>query len=99
MRPINPHIVLAAAILLPGGGQVLNREPWRGLTFLFFTILLGAFTLRTAAPDVSLVGKLAGGLFVHAMAILDAYKRARIRMAVWSHRQAAQKGGVQPADR
>ena len=83
--PINPYLVLALAIILPGSGQVLNREPMRGLIFVFFIILLGAYTLKTAAPEVSLVGKYAGGLFVWAMAIFDAYKRARIRFEIWRH--------------
>lgn len=86
--PINPHLVLAAALVLPGSGQVLNREPVRGLIFVFFIILLGAYTLKTAAPEVSLVGKFAGGLFVWAMAIFDAYKRARIRFEIWRHANA-----------
>ena len=81
-------LVLAVAVALPGMGQVLNRQPVRGLIFVCFAILLGAFTLKTAAPDVSFVGKMAGGLFVWAMAILDAYKTARIRRAVWDHRNA-----------
>ena len=34
--PPNPYLVLVSAILLPGSGQVWNREPMRGLTFLFF---------------------------------------------------------------
>lgn len=86
--PPNPYLVLASAIVLPGSGQVWNREPLRGLIFLFFMLLLGGFTLKTAAPDVSFVGKFAGGFFVWAMAIFDAYKRARIRYAVWAHRTA-----------
>lgn len=83
--PPNPHLVLAAAILLPGVGQVMNRQPVRGLIFVGFIILLGGFTLKTAAPDVSFVGKVAGGLFVWAMSIFDAYKTARIRTARWQH--------------
>lgn len=83
--PLNPYSVLAVAILLPGMGQVLNRQPVRGLVFVCFAVLLGAFTLKTAAPDVSFVGKISGGLFVWAMASLDAYKTARIRREVWSH--------------
>ena len=55
--------------------------------FVFFILLLGAFTLKTAAPEVSFVGKVSGGLFVWAMAMIDAYKTARIRRAVWDHRQ------------
>lgn len=88
-QPPNPRLVLLAAAILPGSGQVLNRQPIRGLTFVFFIILLGAFTLKTAAPEVSLVGKLAGGLFVWALAMLDAYKTARIRFEVWRHRARA----------
>ena len=35
-RPMHPLAVLALAIVLPGSGQVFNREPFRGLIFLFF---------------------------------------------------------------
>ena len=84
-QPLHPRLVLLAATILPGSGQVLNRQPIRGLTFVFFIVLLGAFTLKTAAPEVSLVGKLAGGLFVWALAMMDAYKTARVRVEVWRH--------------
>ncbi|QIE48252.1 hypothetical protein G5B38_21865 (plasmid) [Pseudohalocynthiibacter aestuariivivens] len=81
--PVQPYLVLASAIILPASGQVLNRQPIRGLVFLFFILLLGGYTLQTAAPDVSVVGKLAGGIFVYAMAIYDAYKTARVQHEVW----------------
>ncbi len=83
--PLYPYLVLAIAFVLPGVGQVVNRQPLRGLIFLFFMLLLGALTLKTAAADVSIIGKLAGGLFVWAMSLLDAYKVARIRRSVWQH--------------
>lgn len=83
--PPNPRLVLTVAAMLPGMGQVMNRQPLRGLIFVFFILLLGAFTLKTAAPEVSFVGKMSGGLFVWAMAMIDAYKTARIRHAVWDH--------------
>ncbi|WP_417605925.1 hypothetical protein [Primorskyibacter flagellatus] len=82
--PFHPYLVLASAIILPASGQVLNRQPIRGLLFLFFVVLLGGYTLKTAAPDVSLIGKYSGGIFVYAMAIYDAYKTARIRHSVWA---------------
>lgn len=85
-RPMNPLAVLALAIVLPGSGQVINREPWRGLIFLFFMFLLGGFTLITAKPEVSIVGKLAGGLFVYAISLFDAYKKAKIRYEVWRYK-------------
>ena len=87
MAPLHPRLVLLVALILPGVGQVLNRQPVRGLIFVLFAILLGGFTLKTAAPDVSVVGKFAGGLFVWAMAAMDAYKVARIRWAVWQQGQ------------
>lgn len=83
--PLNPYLVLAAGIVLPCSGQVLNRQPVRGLMFMFFMLLLGGYTLKTAAPDVSILGKFAGGLFVYAMAVFDAYKQARIRTEIWRH--------------
>ena len=95
--PPNPRLVLAVAVVLPGMGQVLNRQPVRGLIFVFFIVLLGAFTLKTADPSVSFVGKTAGGLFVWAMAVFDAYKTARIRHAVWAHGHG--DGDTTPADR
>lgn len=91
-RPPHPYLVLATAIVLPGVGQVLNRQPVRGLIFLFFILLLGGFTLKTAAADVSLAGKLAGGLFVWALSIPDAYRTARLRWTLW------QRGVSPPAD-
>jgi TM2 domain-containing membrane protein YozV len=84
--PPSPYLVLLVAIILPGVGQVMNRQPMRGLIFVFFIILLGAFTLKTASPEVSFIGKYAGGLFVWAMAIFNAYKTARIRHAIWAHK-------------
>lgn len=87
-RPPHPWLVLVVAVVLPGCGQVMNRQPQRGLVFLFFMLLLGTLTLLTADPGVSLAGKLAGGLFVYAMAIFDAYRTARLRWEIWRRDQA-----------
>jgi len=100
--PFDPRLVLVAALVLPGCGLVINRRPLRGLTFLFFMLLLGGFTLKTASPDVSMIGKFSGGLFVYAMSIFDAYKDARIRLELWRHgarrlAQAVEKRGREPA--
>lgn len=90
MKPWNPYAVLAVAAALPGCGQVLNGKPVKGLQFLFFIILLGWLTSVTARPDVSLLGHYAGGIFVYAISVLDAYRGARIRYEEW--RQARDAG-------
>jgi TM2 domain-containing membrane protein YozV len=79
MKPLNPHLVLATAIVLPGVGQVLNGKPVKGLQFVFFMLLLGWITAKTASPDVSIIGRYAGGIFIYAISVLDAYRFARIR--------------------
>lgn len=63
-KPPHPYLVLFVALILPGCGQVLNRQPMRGLMFLFFTALLGTLTFITAPPTASLIGHLAGGVCI-----------------------------------
>lgn len=95
----SPALVLAVALVLTGMGQVLNREPVRGLVFAFFALLLGGFTMVTAEPGVSWVGRLSGGIFVHAMAVLDAYRRARLRaQALGAARDGQAGAGLRAAD-
>jgi hypothetical protein len=77
-----PAVVLAAAIVLPGTGHVLAGFPLRGLVFAFYTALLGVVTWQLTTPDHSLVGRLAGGLFVYAISVVDAYTWAARRAHV-----------------
>lgn len=71
--------MLAVAILLPGCGHLLIGEQRRGATFLFFILLLGTITWHLTTPEQSLVGRYAGGLFVYALSLTDAYRLARLR--------------------
>jgi len=84
-KPLNPYFVLASSIILPASGQVWNKQPTRGLMFLFFICLLGGFTLITTDETISFMGRTSGGFFVWAMAIFDAYKQARIRYTLWHY--------------
>lgn len=85
--PWHPYAVLGLALLLPGGGHVLVGEPQRGLGFAFFALLLAMLSWHTTTPDISFIGRAAGGLFVWALSIPDAYRLARMRFEMW--RQAA----------
>jgi hypothetical protein len=78
-RPINPYLVLLAAILLPGFGQVLCGETRRGFTMQMFMVALAIVTWHLAPLGTSLVGKLAGGVFIYAISVVDAYAIARRR--------------------
>jgi hypothetical protein len=78
-RPLNPYLVLALAILFPGAGHVAVGQTPRGFCFLLFTILFMVLSYLTTTPEHSFIGRHAGGLFVWALSIPDAYRLARIR--------------------
>lgn len=87
--PLNPYVVLAIATVLPGGGHVAVGQPFRGLGFAFFTMLFVMLTWHTTTPEHSFIGRSAGGLFVWALSIPDAYRIARIRYEAWKGRNPA----------
>jgi hypothetical protein len=80
-RPINPYIVLALAIVLPGAGHVAIGQAPRGLVFAFFVMFFAVLTYMTTTPDQSFIARHAGGLFIWALSIPDAYRRARLNYA------------------
>lgn len=84
--PMHPRWVLIAAALLPGSGQVLNGTPQRGLVFLFFMIVLAWVSQNLMPPDASFIGRHIGGVFIYGLAVIDAYKHARIRYEEWRYR-------------
>ncbi|TPO04354.1 hypothetical protein [Mesorhizobium sp. B1-1-5] len=89
--PANPYLVLGAAIVLPASGHVMLGVPARGLQFLFFMVVLGWITTKLAPVDAGFIGRHAGGFLIYALSILDAYRIARIRHAIWVHK--ARPGG------
>ena len=91
--PLHPLWVLLIAILLPGVGQVINNTPKRGVMFLFFIMSFGWITMHLAPPDASFVGRYAGGFFVYAISIMDAYRWARYRSAFFQRGPARQRAG------
>ena len=96
--PIHPYWVLLSAILLPGFGHVLAGEPARGLIMQLFMTTLGWITWHVTTSQQSLAGRLAGGLFIYAVSVMDAYRIARLRWA--AHRQTLSgtgKGQSSPA--
>lgn len=75
----HPFSVLAVALVLPGVGQVVNDQPRRGLVFVFYILLLGLVTRQIAPDSATDIGRYAGGIFVYAISVLDAYTVAAQR--------------------
>jgi hypothetical protein len=92
-RPTNPYVVLAAAILLPGSGQVFNGAPQRGLVFLFFTILLAWASIHVMPPHASFFGRHIGGVFIYGVSVIDAYSAARVRWEKWKYAEQHRNSG------
>jgi hypothetical protein len=80
-KPLNPYLVLAVAVFLPGMGHVLMGAHRRALLLQFFMVALAFVTWHLTTPETSLAGRLAGGLFVYAMSLPEAYRLARLRSA------------------
>lgn len=78
-QPLNPRLVLVLAILFPGAGHVAIGQTQRGFCFLLFTILFMVLSYLTTTPEHSFIGRHAGGIFVWAISIPDAYRLAKIR--------------------
>jgi hypothetical protein len=92
-RPLHPYIVLAVAILLPGVGHVLCGRTRRALTMQLFMIALAFVTWHLTTPQHSIVGRLAGGLFIYALSIPEAYRLASLRWAMYHQPGANAAGG------
>lgn len=84
--PVHPYVVLALAIVLPGVGHVAAGQPQRGFGFAFFSLLLALVSWHTTTPEHSFIGRSAGGLFVWALSIPDAYRAARLKYETWRAR-------------
>lgn len=93
-KPMHPYAILALSTLLPGSGHVFSGVPARGLQFLFFMVVIGWATSKIAPEQASFIGRYAGGFFIYALSILDAYKIARVKWETWRFAAGQNKGEV-----
>ena len=84
-KPRHPYAVLAAALVLPGAGHVLQGKAQRGLMFLFFTVILGWISLRVMPEQSSFFARHVGGIFIYGLSVIDAYKLAKVSWETWKY--------------
>lgn len=87
--PLNPYLVMLIAIVAPGSGQWAAGNIQRGVVFVWFIMIFGWVGWHLTGPDISPVGRLAGGILVYAISIMDAYRMARFRWARYHARGAS----------
>ena len=86
--PVHPYLVLLIAAVAPGSGHWAAGNIQRGVMFAWFMFVFGWLGWRLTGPDTSTIGRLAGGLLIYAVSIMDAYRIARFR---WAQHQAARR--------
>lgn len=94
--PLHPAAVMAAA-LFPGAGQLLNLQPTRATIFVFFMLLLGWVSFQFTTAEHSFVGRHAGGFFIYAISVMDAYRWACYRRELFRSRDRQSPATAGPA--
>jgi hypothetical protein len=89
-KPRAVWFVTLMAFILPGSGQVFNGAPARGVIFQFGMVMGGFITYQLTTPDISPLGRLAGGLLVYVFSIVDANGIAKLRVKAWERIEAGQ---------
>ena len=79
--PLHPYLVMLIAIVAPGSGQWAAGNVQRGVIFVWFILIFGWIGWHLAGPGISPVGRAAGGIFIYAISVVDAYRMARFRWA------------------
>ena len=87
-RPV--WFVTLMAFVLPGSGQMFNGAPARGVIMQFGMVFGGYVSYQLTTPDISPIGRLAGGLLVWVFSIVDANGIANRRVKAWARIEAEQ---------
>ena len=89
-RPV--WFVTLMAFVLPGSGQVFNGAPARGVIMQFGIVFAAFISYQLTTPEISPIGRMAGGLAVWVFSIVDANGIAKRRVHAWARIQAGQAG-------
>jgi len=87
-KPHSVRFVTVMAFVLPGSGQVFNGAPYRGV-IMQAGMVFGAFiTYMLTTPEISPLGRMAGGLLVYVFSVVDANGIAKLRVKSWERMHA-----------
>ena len=87
-RPV--WFVTLMAFVLPGSGQVFNGAPARGVIMQFGIVFAAFISYQLTTPEISPIGRMAGGLAVWVFSIVDANGIAKRRVSAWARIQEEQ---------
>lgn len=68
-----------STLIIPGSGYVLLGKPARAMQMLFFMCFLGFVTFMLTGPDISPVGRFAGGFGVWALSVIEVHQAMQLR--------------------
>jgi hypothetical protein len=83
-EPLPVWLVTVAAMVLPGSGQLLNGMAQRGIIMQFFMMFMALATYMVTGPEISMIGRFAGGAFIYVVSVLDAYQIGRRRTSAYA---------------
>lgn len=83
-KPRSVRFVTVMAFILPGSGQVFNGDPARGVIMQFGMLFMGFITWQLTDPSISTIGRIAGGLLVYVISVVDANGIAKRRVHAWA---------------
>ena len=89
-KPRAVWFVTLMAFVLPGSGQVFNGAPARGVIFQFGMVMGAFITYQLTTPEISPLGRMAGGLLVYVFSIVDANGIAKLRVKAWERIEAGE---------
>jgi len=69
--------VVMLSMVMPASGYVLLGKSVRGLMMLMWMFMFGYITYKLTTVDISLIGRLSGGLGVWTISIVEIHKLAK----------------------
>lgn len=75
------YLIFISAVVIPGSGFVWLGKPVRGLMYLVWMLFFGFLTYRATGPNISIIGRLAGGIAIWVLSLLEMQRLLQRRTA------------------